>query len=91
MTEIKNMDDFFMANEKTPLKMPRKKEIEVKKEDIVIYYFHDPNNVPAGEPQVKKIEILEDGSLSSDFGSGFFDEATNWKFELMRLKNAQKN
>lgn len=64
---------------------------EVACTDTVIYYFHDPNNVPAGEPQVKKIEILEDGSLSSDFGAGFFDEATNWKFELMRLKNAQKN
>lgn len=64
---------------------------EMKKEDIVIYYFHDPNNVPTGEPQVKKIEILEDGSLSGDFGTGFFDEATNWKFELMRLKNAQRN
>ena len=59
----------------------------MKKEDIVIYYFHDPNNVPEGEPQVKKIEILEDGSLSSDFGTGFFDEATNWELELLRLKN----
>lgn len=64
---------------------------EVSPTDTNIYYFHDPENIPAGEPQVKKIEILEDGSLSSDFGSGFFDEATNWKFELMRLKNAQKN
>ena len=64
---------------------------EVDPTDTVIYYFHDPNNVPSGEPQVKKIEILEDGSLSSDFGTGFFDEATNWKFELMRMKNAQKN
>lgn len=56
-----------------------------------IYYFNDPNNIPAGEPQVKKIEILEDGSLSDDFGSGFFDEATNWKFELLQLRKAQKN
>jgi len=59
---------------------------EMKKEDIVIYYFNDPNNIPAGEPQVKKIEILEDGSLSDDFGSGFFDEAANWELELLRLK-----
>jgi predicted ATPase len=64
---------------------------EMKKEDIVIYYFNDPNNIPAGEPQIKKIEILEDGSLSDDFGSGFFDEATNWKFELLQLRKAQKN
>ena len=59
----------------------------MKKEDIVIYYFHDPNNIPTGEPQVKKIEILEDGSLSSDFGTGFFDEADNIAISLFNLKN----
>ena len=64
---------------------------EMKKDDIVIYYFNDPNNIPVGEKQVKKIEILEDGSLSDDFGSGFFDEAANWKFELMQLRKAPKN
>lgn len=64
---------------------------EFKAEDSVIYYFNDPNNIPVGEQQVKKIEILEDGSLSDDFGSGFFDEATNWKFELMELRKSQKN
>ncbi len=56
-------------------------------EDSVIYYFHDPNNVPEGEKQVKRIDILEDGSLSDDFGTGFFDEAANWELELLRLKN----
>ena len=60
---------------------------EMKKEDIVIYYFNDPNNIPAGEPQVKKIEILEDGSLSDDFGSGFFDEADNLAINLFNLQN----
>ena len=59
---------------------------ELKKEDVVIYYFNDPNNVPKGEKQVKKIEIQEDGSLSDDFGAGFFDEAANWELELLRLK-----
>ncbi|WP_374756318.1 DUF3696 domain-containing protein [Dyadobacter psychrotolerans] len=62
---------------------------QVKPSDSVIYYFHDPNNVPKGEKQVKKIEILEDGSLSDDFGPGFFDEAANWELELIRLKNAK--
>lgn len=58
-------------------------------EDVVIYYFQDPNNIPKGEKQVKKIEILEDGSLSDDFGPGFFDEAANWELELIRLKNSK--
>ncbi len=61
----------------------------MKPEDSILYYFHDPNNVPIGEKQVKKIEILDDGSLSSDFGPGFFDEATNWELELLRLKNSK--
>ena len=59
---------------------------EFSANDSVIYYFNDPNNIPAGETQVKKIEILEDGSLSDDFGSGFFDEAANWELELLRIK-----
>lgn len=62
----------------------------IKPEDTVIYYFHNPNHVPMGEKQVKKIEIQEDGSLSSDFGSGFFDEADNLAISLFNLKN-QKN
>lgn len=59
---------------------------KMKPEDIVIYYLHDPNDIPEGEKQVKKIEILPDGSLSDDFGPGFFDEAANWELELLRLK-----
>jgi len=60
---------------------------QVKPEDSIIYYFHDPQNIPKGEKQIKEIRINEDGSLSDDFGPGFFDEATNWKFELLKLKN----
>ncbi len=60
---------------------------EFKADDSVIYYFNDPNNIPVGEQQVKKIEILEDGSLSDDFGSGFFDEADNLSINLFNLQN----
>lgn len=62
---------------------------ELKPEDIVIHYFHDPDNVPVGEKQVKKINILEDGSLSDDFGPGFFDEAATWELELLKLKKSK--
>jgi len=55
--------------------------------DTSIFYFHNPDSIPDGEKQVKRIHILNDGSLSSDFGTGFFDEALNWKFELLKLKN----
>ena len=63
---------------------------EIKPEDSIIYYFHHPDHIPKGQKQVKRIDILEDGSLSDNFGPGFFDEALNLKFELLRLKN-QKN
>lgn len=57
------------------------------RKDILLYYFRDPKNLIKGEMQVRKISIQEDGTLSKDFGPGFFDEALNWKFELMKLKN----
>jgi AAA15 family ATPase/GTPase len=59
---------------------------EVESEKILINYFN-PVSVRKKEEIVKEITILEDGSLSKDFGPGFFDEALNWKFELMKLKN----
>ena len=43
------------------------------------------------EHWVKEIKILEDGSLSEEFGPGFFDETINLKLELLKLKNTQKN
>lgn len=57
------------------------------KDNSVIYYFHKPDEIPIDEKQIKRIDILEDGSLSDDFGTGFFDEAANWELELLRLKN----
>lgn len=61
---------------------------EMKPEDAVIYYFNDPDETKRqkGEKQVKKITILEDGSLSDDFGPGFYDEAATWELELLKLK-----
>jgi hypothetical protein len=53
----------------------------------VIYYFNAPNNIPAGEPQVKKIEILEDGRLSQPFGSGFYDETARIMSALLTGEN----
>jgi len=47
-----------------------------------VYYFSDPKNLHKGEKQAKKIEILKDGTLSQDFGPGFFDEADNLAVQL---------
>ncbi len=66
---------------------------ELDTDKVIVYYLNEPDaKKRAGDtPHVVEISINEDGSLDGEFGSGFFDEATNWKFELMRLKNTQKN
>ena len=58
---------------------------EIKPEDTAIYYFYPPDSVPSGEDQVKRIDIQEDGSLTDDFGKGFFDEADNLAIDLYTL------
>ncbi len=65
---------------------------KIKPSDVNIYYFDNKNEDPlVKDLVVKKITINKDGSLSEPFGEGFFDEATNWQFELLKIKNAQKN
>jgi len=62
----------------------------IRSNDIGIYYF--PERTTSKEQnKIRKIHILNDGSLDDDFGPGFFDEATNWQWEMMRLKNSQNN
>ncbi|MBK8329321.1 MAG: DUF3696 domain-containing protein [Bacteroidetes bacterium] len=64
---------------------------EISPEETQIYYFYPPDDVPEGENQIYPINILEDGSLSKNFGKGFFDEADNIALELFLLKNHQSN
>lgn len=58
---------------------------DIVPENISIYYFNNPNNIPKGEQQINKIEIRADGILKQDFGSGFYDQAANSTFDLFRL------
>lgn len=66
---------------------------KLEPEKAIVYYLNNPNAKESldNESHVVEISINKDGSLNGDFGAGFFDEATNWKFELMRLKNTQNN
>lgn len=59
---------------------------EIDSDNILINYFN-PASYREKEGIVRETSIEKDGSLSNDFGPGFFDEALNWKFELMKLKN----
>lgn len=58
----------------------------INREMISILYINDSdvNNRDLGEPQVKRIEICENGYLDDNFGPGFFDEA------LKSLKKLRK-
>jgi predicted ATPase len=48
-----------------------------------IYYF----NKDIVDRQIYEINILTDGSLDEDFGTGFTDESLKWQLELFHLKN----
>ena len=61
---------------------------KISPESIAIHYIGEDTGKGR---DIFKINIGKDGSLDRSFGSGFFDEATNWKFELMRIKHEQKN
>jgi AAA15 family ATPase/GTPase len=60
-------------------------EKKILPESTAIYYFNDPEK--KHEEQIIDIDILANGSLSKDFGDGFFDEASELKFQLLTLKN----
>lgn len=64
---------------------------EIKPSDTQLYYFHHPDRIPGGEDQIYPINIKADGSLTKDFGKGFFDEADNIALELFLLKAHQSN
>lgn len=59
---------------------------------ISIYYFDNKNNDRAiQDVVVTKIEILANGDLSHPFGEGFYDEAINLQYELLKIKKTQEN
>jgi predicted ATPase len=63
----------------------------MKPEDAIVYYFYHPDNVPEGSKQVVSINIQSDGSLSRNFGTGFFDESSNLNIALYKLTKASQN
>ncbi|OLY90711.1 Protein of unknown function [Cnuella takakiae] len=60
-------------------------------EAVNIYYFYDPENIPPGEPQIKEITIDDNGKLSDDFGTGFFDEADRIAISIWNRTQASNN
>ncbi len=62
---------------------------KIDSNNTIIYYFNSPQNNLTNK-QIVKINILPNGALSEEFGYGFFDEATNLKYELLKIKANSK-
>lgn len=60
-------------------------EKRISNNETTIYYF---NSQKFEENQIIKINILENGTLTDDFGDGFYDEATELKYQLLKLKKS---
>lgn len=64
---------------------------EIDPSDTSIYYFNSDEFVSKEEEKVKRIEINPNGGLTDTFGPGFYDEATNLQFDLLKLNKAKEN
>src|SRR5690606_9270086 len=56
----------------------------IDKNDSIIYYFNGKDE--DGQSKIEQIKFLQNGSLDGDFGKGFYDEAANLKYELLKRK-----
>jgi AAA15 family ATPase/GTPase len=71
--------------------LTKKASSTLQSTDTTIYYFYQPSAVPYGEEQIKKINITSEGHLSSDFGTGFFDESDKIAISLWNMNQSQNN
>lgn len=69
----------------------KKNQPSISKECTQIYYFYSPDQGPEDENQIYPINIMEDGSLTKNFGKGFYDEAGNEDLLLYQLAKFRKN
>ena len=58
-------------------------DVKINNDEISLLYVDASREKGIDEPQVKRIEICEDGYLDDTFGEGFFDEATKWSKKLI--------
>ncbi len=63
-------------------------DYNISPEDTSIFYFTDPKVLKKGEKQIRRIKIREDGILDGNFGTGFFDEASNLIKDIFQVSGA---
>ncbi|WP_340110995.1 AAA family ATPase [Maribellus mangrovi] len=64
-----------------------KKELSPENISLNYIFNYDKTKRPNGKPQVQNIQIKDDGRLSEQFGTGFFDEADNLAMDLLIIKS----
>jgi AAA15 family ATPase/GTPase len=65
---------------------------KIRPEDVKLYYFANKNNdETVMDVAIKEIKILRNGDLSEPFGDGFYDEAINLQYDLLKIKKTQQN
>jgi predicted ATPase len=62
----------------------------ISSKDTAIYYFN-PSSADENTNQIIDININENGTLTKEFGNGFFDEAAELKYQLLKYKNNKKD
>lgn len=65
---------------------------KIRPEDVKIYYFSNHNHEELiRDVEIKEIKFLRSGDLSEPFGDGFYDEAINLQYDLLKIKRTQEN
>jgi predicted ATPase len=64
---------------------------KMQQNDVQIYYLNNPEKLKPGEIQTYPINIKPDGSLTKNFGKGFFDESSNLNIALYMKSSIQQN
>lgn len=66
---------------------------DIESNQLVIHYFQGAEDVSKSKrnSMPQKILINKDGSLTDDFGPGFYDEADTLAIDLFNFKKHQKN
>lgn len=88
---IETHSEYFIRKLQYIIANKKSQRSKYSSKDAIIYYFNNPDKLKEGEDYIKKINFNEDGSLSDDFGPGFFDEADNLSINLFNLNKSRKN
>lgn len=90
---IETHSEYLIRRLQTLVAEHNAKESEgLDRNELSMYYLYSPvlDDRPEGEPQIKKIDMYEDGRLKTAFGSGFMDEVDKIFNHLLQIKTQKR-